>query len=105
VVETPYSVSSSITTDLAVMPSFLISSHKCPIGKSFLVDERFIQYVSEFQSYSQDAEVKVEKILREYQRGLTLRNQNMISEKDLQDYKTALDEAETSRNTVTRNQL
>jgi multidrug resistance efflux pump len=29
----------------------------------------------------------------------------VISEKDLQDYKTALDEAETSRNTVTRNQL
>ena len=52
-----------------------------------------------------DAEIKVEKALREYQRGLTLRNQNVISEKDLQDYKTALDETETSRNTVTRNQL
>ena len=52
-----------------------------------------------------DAEIKIEKALREYQRGLTLRNQNVISEKDLQDYKTALDEAETSRNTVTRNQL
>jgi HlyD family secretion protein len=66
------------------------------------------KYVSEFQSYSialRDAEIKVEKALREYQRGLTLRNQNVISEKDLQDYKTALDEAETSRNTVTRNQL
>ena len=52
-----------------------------------------------------DAEIKLEKAQREFQRGLTLRNQNVISEKDLQDYKTTLDETETSLNTVTRNQL